>query len=105
MDSIFTYSANQEFPKNEIANPVGMLPRIFWEVPEPLSLLGKFGSKLKCPLSRHILSSCECHDVSLCFLELIVVEISNQGRFLKKEVSSCLHKILFSEGVVSKPEC
>lgn len=29
MDFIFTFSANQEFPTNETANPVGILPRMF----------------------------------------------------------------------------
>lgn len=52
-----------------------------------------------------------CHPVSkyydklVCFSELTVVGISNQGRLEKKKSYNCLHNILFSEGLLSDPDC
>lgn len=58
MNLFSTYSVNQEFPKNEIANPVGILLSALRDFPNP-SLFGKPDSKLEHLFSMHILSSCE----------------------------------------------
>ena len=53
-------------------------------------------SKFGCLLSRHVLSSCECHDELLCFLRAYSVEISNQGRLKKKKKFAVVYTIFYS---------
>jgi hypothetical protein len=56
VDPVYAYRVTREFPGNEVTNPGGILPRVFWEAPNLRGWENDY--KLKFLFSVRVLSSC-----------------------------------------------